>query len=77
MTREQITQRLEKLQAEYTSGQQMLAELETKQQNLKSTLLRISGAIQVLEELLAESPAPSVEEQTTIQQNDGAELPTA
>lgn len=77
MTRKQITQRLEKLQAEYTSGQQMLAELEAKQENLKSTLLRISGAIQVLEELLAESPEASIEEQTTIQQNDGAELPTA
>lgn len=77
MTQKQITQRLEKLQAEYASGQQMLAELEAKQENLKTTLLRISGAIQVLEELLAESPAASTEEQTTIQQNDSAELPTA
>ena len=77
MTQKQITQRLEKLQAEYASGQQMLAELEAKQENLKTTLLRISGAIQVLEELLAESPAASTEEQTIIQQNDSAELPTA
>ena len=77
MPRKQITQRLEKLQAEYTSGQQMLAELEAKQENLKSTLLRISGAIQVLEQLLAESSEASLEEQTAIPQNDGAELPTA
>ena len=53
----------------------MLAELAAKQENLKSTLLRISGAIQVFEELLAESPAASAEEQTAIQQNDSAELP--
>ena len=77
MTQKQITQRLEKLRAEYASGRQMLTELEAKQENLKSTLLRISGAIQVLEELLAESSAASTEEQTTIQQNDGAELPIA
>lgn len=31
----------------------MLAELETKRENLNATLLRISGAIQVLEEELA------------------------
>ena len=72
MTKQQITQRLKQLQAEYTSGQQMLAELATKQENLKSTLLRISGAIQVLEELLAETPAESTEEQIAIPENDGA-----
>ena len=77
MTREQITQRLEKLKAEFASGQQMLTELEAKQANLKTTLLRISGAIQVLEELLAESWATQPENQTEIQQKDGAELPTA
>ena len=50
----QLTTRLTALKAEYESGQQMLAELEQKQRNLRDTLLRISGAIQVLEEVLAQ-----------------------
>ncbi|MBH8556054.1 hypothetical protein I8751_27695 [Nostocaceae cyanobacterium CENA357] len=32
------------------SGQKVMADLETKQANLRDTLLRISGAIQILEE---------------------------
>jgi len=50
--REQLERRLAELKAEYEKGQKMLAELEAKESNLKSTLLRISGAIQVLEEML-------------------------
>jgi predicted nuclease with TOPRIM domain len=50
--KEQLTQRLAELKAEYESGHQMLAELEAREANLNETLLRISGAIQVLEELL-------------------------
>lgn len=52
--KEKMEQRLKELKDEFTSGQKMLADLETQQANLKSTLLRISGAIQVLEELLVE-----------------------
>jgi prefoldin subunit 5 len=51
--REQLEQRVGELRAEQQKGQQMLAELEAKQAELRQTLLRISGAIQVLEELLA------------------------
>lgn len=47
-----MEQRLTELKTEFESGQQMLAEFEAKQANLRETLLRISGAIQVLEELL-------------------------
>ena len=50
--REQLEQRLHALKAEWETGQQMLAELETKQAHLRQTLLRISGAVQVLEEML-------------------------
>lgn len=49
-----IKQRLNSLKSEFEAGQKMLAELETKQFNLQQTMLRISGAIQVLEEILAE-----------------------
>ena len=52
--RERIEQRLEQLKSEYESGQKMLAETEAKAAQLRDTLLRISGAIQVLEEELQE-----------------------
>ena len=53
--KEQIKERIEQLKAEYESGQKMLADLETQESNLRTTMLRISGAIQVLEELLAKT----------------------
>ena len=52
--KEKLEQRLQSLKSEYEAGQKMLAELEAKQANLRETLLRISGAIQVLEETLGE-----------------------
>ena len=51
--RDQMAQRLEELKHEYEAGQKMLADLEQKKMNLEQTMLRISGAIQVLEEMLA------------------------
>jgi hypothetical protein len=50
--KEKLTRRLEELKSELKSGQQMEAELEGKLAQLRTTLLRISGAIQVIEELL-------------------------
>ncbi len=55
---DQLQQRLNDLQAEYESGQQMLADLEARQTELRETMLRISGAIQVLEELLGPEASP-------------------
>lgn len=52
--KEKIEERLHQLKTEFESGQKMLADLEAQQANLKTTLLRISGAIQILEELLAQ-----------------------
>ena len=53
-----LEQRLNELRTEYQTGQSMLADLEAKQADLRQTLLRISGAIQVLEELLAQTAPP-------------------
>jgi len=50
--KEQLEERLNELKAEFESGQKMLAELEARQTTLRESLLRISGAIQVLEEEL-------------------------
>lgn len=52
---DQINQRLAALRQEYATGEKMLADLRNKQRELEGTLMRIAGAIQVLEELLAES----------------------
>ncbi len=48
----QIELRLKELKSEFQSGRNMLAELDAKQADIRNTLVRISGAIQVLEELL-------------------------
>lgn len=53
--RSEVDSRLKQLKEEYAAGQQMLADLEARQVELRQTLLRISGAIQVLEELLDNS----------------------
>ena len=54
---ERMRDRLAELRREQASGLEQLAEIQRKEQDLRATLLRISGAIQVLEELL-EGPAP-------------------
>ena len=55
--KERMERRLDELRQEYDDGHRMLAELEQKRLNLEQTLLRISGAIQVLEELVHEDAA--------------------
>jgi predicted nuclease with TOPRIM domain len=47
-----MTERLEKLRAEFARGQEKLSQLEAEAAQLRQTILRISGAIQVLEEEL-------------------------
>ena len=58
--KEQAKQRLQELQQEFESGRQMLADLQAKEEKLQQTLLRISGAMQVLKELLEAEEEPSV-----------------
>ena len=48
-----LARRLEMLREEFVKGQQQLALLDQKRAEVRDTLLRISGAIQVLEELSA------------------------
>jgi hypothetical protein len=51
--REQMQLRLEELKKEFEIGQHRMQETERQQAMLRETMLRISGAIQVLEEALS------------------------
>ncbi|HZT32875.1 MAG TPA: hypothetical protein VFA33_23515 [Bryobacteraceae bacterium] len=59
MTKEALEARLSALKQEFETGQQKLRELDMQQSLVRERLLRISGAIQVLEELLAKDEAAS------------------
>jgi hypothetical protein len=49
--------RVRELKKELEKGRQRLEALDRERQELRDTMLRISGAIQVLEELLAQESA--------------------
>ena len=51
---EKLRQRIVSLKDEFNMGQRRLELLEAEANQLRQTLMRISGAIQVLEEALAE-----------------------
>lgn len=55
--KEQFKKRLEVLKSEFEKGNKTLADLEAQTANVRATLLRISGAIQVIEEELAKCEA--------------------
>ncbi len=50
--KEQMKSRINELREQLESGTKMMDELEAKRTNITYTLLRINGAIQILEELL-------------------------
>ena len=52
LMRDRLQNRLRALKAEFENGQRRLATMEEETTRLRNTLLRISGAIQVLEEEL-------------------------
>ncbi len=54
-----LRKRLEELRAEYDKGRKALDDLESQAANVRATLLRIAGAVQVLQEELGENPAGS------------------
>lgn len=65
MQDEKLLSRLASLKKEFEAGQARLRELETEQAYIRETMLRISGAIQVLEEFINESkPQPTGAETT-------------
>lgn len=49
---QQLETRLQELKAEFEKGQKRLTELENEANTIRNALLRISGAVQVLEEEL-------------------------
>jgi hypothetical protein len=55
-----IRTRLQSLQEELAKGEKLLADLDTRRRETRDQMLRISGAIQVLEELLNERAQPVV-----------------
>jgi predicted nuclease with TOPRIM domain len=65
--KQKLEDRLTELKAEFESGQRALAELEARQANMRDSLLRISGAIQVLEEELHRDDGDDGE---TVQQSE-------
>lgn len=54
-----MNEKLAKLKKEFEKGQQQMALLDQRRQELRDTMLRISGAIQMLEELQAPVPITS------------------
>ena len=71
---EQALTRLAELQREYEVGQRRLQELVAQEVSIRETLLRISGAIQVLTELSGQS-APSVDTADAAVAAEGPEAP--
>jgi predicted nuclease with TOPRIM domain len=64
--KEKMEAKLEELKTEFEAGQKMLEEIDIKRSNLGQTILRISGAIQALQELIPEETEEVNSENTNI-----------
>ena len=69
--KEQLENRLKELKSEFESGQKMMADLEAKQAELQKNMLRISGAVQVLEEEIAKCEEDTSAEVVDIKSGEG------
>jgi hypothetical protein len=58
--RHELERRLGELRSEFEAGQRLQADLQVRLSEVNQTLLRIGGAVQVLEELLADAGDPAV-----------------
>jgi hypothetical protein len=56
VNRQQLQARLAALQDELEIGERRLQELDVERNRVRDTVLRISGALQVLQELLGDPP---------------------
>ena len=70
-----MKERLAKLKAEFEKGQQHLQLLDKERAEVRDTLLRISGAIQVLEELLEQESQDALNTKASQNGHREAELP--
>jgi hypothetical protein len=70
-----MKERLAELKAEFEKGQQHLQLLDKERAEVRDTLLRISGAIQVLEELLEQESQDMHNNKASQNGHREAELP--
>ena len=54
-----LTNRLEQLKSERHQGRLMIADPEKKLRDIQTTILRIDGAIEVLDEMIASEKPPA------------------
>jgi predicted nuclease with TOPRIM domain len=69
----ELNARLLELKEEYQKGQERLIALEQETANLSKTMLRISGAIQVLEELIGDTSGNSNDMNTDLEKAKNSE----
>jgi predicted nuclease with TOPRIM domain len=74
--REELEQRLEALKNEFEIGQAKLGRLDREQLVLRETLLRISGAIQVLEETLGVRDQGAENQDETLPNDNAKSFPS-
>ena len=70
-----VNDRLRGLKEEYARGRQQLELLERQREEVRDTLLRISGAIQVLEEILGQNSTQSAADEHAVAAHANGQAP--